>query len=213
MAMSRKIAKDMDDYISDFPKKVQALLQQVRNTIKNAAPGVEERISYGIPAFNLNNRYLIYFAGFKNHISVYPAPRGSEEFKEKLAQYKGGKGTVQFPLDKPLPLGLITQIVKFKVKETKKKMSLRVCPKGHRYNKTSDCPTCPICEAQRKPTEGFLTLLSAPARRALENKHIASLEKLSEFSEKEILQLHGMGQGSIPKLRYALKAVGLDFKT
>lgn len=125
MAMSRTIAKDIDQYISGFPKEVQALLQQVRGTIKKAAPGAEERISYGIPAFNLNNRYLIYFAGFKNHISVYPAPRQSEEFKEKLAGYKGGKGTVQFPLDKPLPLGLITQIVKFKVKENKEKTSIK----------------------------------------------------------------------------------------
>ena len=92
-------------------------------------------------------------------------------------------------------------------------MSLRVCPNGHQYNKTSDCPTCPVCEAESKPKEGFLALLSAPARRALENKHIISLEKLSEFSEKEILQLHGMGPSSIPKLRDALKAVGLNFRT
>ena len=119
MAMSRTIAKDMDDYISGFPKDVQALLQQVRNIIKKAAPGVEERISYGIPTFNLSNRYLIYFAGFKNHISVYPAPRESKEFKEKLSKYKGGKGTVQFPLDKPLPIGLITDIVKFRMKQNK----------------------------------------------------------------------------------------------
>ena len=119
MAMSRTIAKDMDDYISGVPKDVQALLQQVRNIIKKAAPGVEERISYGIPTFNLSNRYLIYFAGFKNHISVYPAPRESKEFKEKLSKYKGGKGTVQFPLDKPLPIGLITDIVKFRMKQNK----------------------------------------------------------------------------------------------
>jgi predicted RecB family nuclease len=92
-------------------------------------------------------------------------------------------------------------------------MSLRVCPKGHRYNKTSDCPTCPVCEAERKAKGGFLSLLSAPARRALENKAITSLEKLSNFSEKEILQLHGMGPGSIPKLNDALKAVGLSFKS
>lgn len=91
-------------------------------------------------------------------------------------------------------------------------MSLRVCPKGHRYNKTSDCPTCPICETERKPKEGFLALLAAPARRAFENKSVTSLEKLSEFSEKEILQLHGIGESSIPKLKNALKAVGLSFK-
>jgi uncharacterized protein YdhG (YjbR/CyaY superfamily) len=125
MAMSRKVAKDIDDYISGFPKEQQALLQQVRKTIKKNAPAAEEKISYGIPAFNLNNRFLIYFAGFKNHISVFPAPRASEEFKEKLAKYKGGKGTAQFPLDKPLPIGLITEIVKFKVKENKEKNELK----------------------------------------------------------------------------------------
>ena len=117
--------KDIDHYIASFPEETQMVLDKMRAIIKKAAPGVEERISYGIPAFNLNNRYLVYFAGFKNHISVYPAPRGSEEFKEKLAKYKGGKGTVQFPLDKPLPLNLITQIVKFKVKENKEKNELK----------------------------------------------------------------------------------------
>ena len=119
MATSRKLPTDIDNYIRSFPKESQILLQEIRNAIKKAAPGAEERISYGIPAFNLNDRYLIYFAGFKNHVSVYPAPREHDDFKEKLANYKGGKGTVQFPLDKPLPLGLITQIVKFKVKENR----------------------------------------------------------------------------------------------
>ena len=125
MATSRKLPKDIDDYIRSFPKESQALLHEIRDTIKKAAPGAEERISYGIPAFNLNNRYLLYFAGFKSHVSMYPAPRESEAFKVKLAGYKGGKGTVQFPLDKPLPLGLITQIVKFKVKENKEKMKTK----------------------------------------------------------------------------------------
>ena len=119
MAVSRKIPKDIDDYIQSFPEEVQALLQQIRAAIKKDAPGAEERISYGIPTFNLNGRYLIYFAGFKNHVSIYPAPRENESFKEKLAAYKGGKGTVQFPINKPLPLALISQIIKFKVKENK----------------------------------------------------------------------------------------------
>ena len=92
-------------------------------------------------------------------------------------------------------------------------MSLRICSKGHQYYKTSDCPTCPVCEKERKPKEGFLSQLSAPARRSLENKGITSLEKLSKFSEKDILQLHGMGPSSIPKLRDALKTVGLSFKS
>ena len=92
-------------------------------------------------------------------------------------------------------------------------MSLKTCPKGHQFDKKSDCPTCPICEAERKPQAGFLAQLPAPARRALENNGITSLEKLSEYSEKEILQLHGIGPSSIPKLRDALKTVGLDFKS
>ena len=106
-----------DEYIAGFPKITQKVLKQVRATIKKAGPKAEEKISYGIPTFTLNDRYLIYFAGFKNHISLYPAPRGNESFKKELSGYKGGKGTVQFPLDKPMPLNLITRIVKFKIKE------------------------------------------------------------------------------------------------
>jgi len=88
----------------------------------------------------------------------------------------------------------------------------RTCPNGHQFYKSSDCPTCPICEQERKPQEGFLASLSAPARRALENKKIASLEQLANYSETEILQLHGMGPGSIPKLKKALEMKGLKFK-
>ena len=90
--------------------------------------------------------------------------------------------------------------------------NLRTCPKGHTYYKSSDCPTCPVCEKERKPTSGFLSKLSAPARRALENKHITSLQKLSEFNEAEILKLHGIGRTTIPKLYEALQAEGLSFK-
>ncbi|WP_422657559.1 RNA polymerase alpha subunit C-terminal domain-containing protein [Paenibacillus sp. EC2-1] len=89
---------------------------------------------------------------------------------------------------------------------------LRTCEKGHQYYKSSDCPTCPKCEQQRKPSSGFLSLLSAPARRALEHHGITSLQELSTYSEKEILQLHGMGPASLPKLRAALQEKGLTFK-
>lgn len=109
--------KTIDEYIANFPPKTQGLLQKVRQTIKKAAPKAEEKISYQIPAFTLNGGYLIYFAGYKNHLSVYPAPRGHKEFKDVLAAYAGGKGTVQFPLDEPIPFRLITKIVKFRVKE------------------------------------------------------------------------------------------------
>jgi len=87
----------------------------------------------------------------------------------------------------------------------------RTCPKGHDYYKSSDCPTCPVCEEERKPKDGFLSLLPAPARRALESKNITSLNELSKFSEDDILNLHGMGPSSIPRLRKALEEKGLSF--
>lgn len=90
--------------------------------------------------------------------------------------------------------------------------NLKTCNKGHKYYKSSDCPTCPICEQERKPENGFLALLSAPARRALENNGVTSLQKLSTYSEKEILKFHGMGPASLPKLRSALKEKGISFK-
>lgn len=90
---------------------------------------------------------------------------------------------------------------------------LRICEKGHQYFKSSDCPTCPVCEAAAKPATGFLSLLSAPARRALQGAQILTLEKLAEYSKEEILRLHGLGPGSIPKLKKALAENGLDFKS
>ena len=119
----------INEYIAGFPEDVQKALEQVRATIKKAAPDTEETISYGIPTFNLRGHYLVYFAGYKNHISVYPAPRAKEAFKEELSHYKRGKGTVQFPLDKPMPLGLIRRIVKFRVEENKEKASKKVVSK------------------------------------------------------------------------------------
>ena len=92
------------------------------------------------------------------------------------------------------------------------KGTLRICKKGHRYYKSSDCPTCPICENERKPIDGFLSLLPAPARRALEREQIKNLEQLSKRSKTEIMQLHGMGQTSITKLKEALKLKGLEFR-
>lgn len=90
---------------------------------------------------------------------------------------------------------------------------LRTCNKGHKYYKSSDCPTCPRCEQEKKPDSGFLSLLSAPARRALEHNEVTTLQKLSEFSEKEILKLHGIGPASLPILRSSLEGEGLSFKT
>ena len=113
-------ATTIDEYIADFPTDVQQILQQIRATIKEAAPEAGEKISYGMPTFTLKGN-LIHFAAFKNHIGLYPTPNGIEEFKEELSVYKGAKGSVQFPIDKPMPLALITRIVKFRVKKSLEK--------------------------------------------------------------------------------------------
>lgn len=111
----------IDEYIAGFPTETQKVLEQVRAIIKKESPNAEETISYAIPAFNLNKHNLVYFAGYKNHISLYPVPKGSEAFEKEIAKYKSGKGTMQFQLDKPLPLGLITKIVKNRIKENENK--------------------------------------------------------------------------------------------
>lgn len=124
--MQIKKPKNTDEHILSFPPATQKILQQIRATIKKVAPKAEGAISYGIPVFNLNDSYLIYFAGYKDHVSIYPAPRGKDEFKKVLSAYKGGKGTVQFPLDKPIPLNLITKIVKFRIKANSSKKAASI---------------------------------------------------------------------------------------
>ncbi|HYM95586.1 MAG TPA: DUF1801 domain-containing protein [Chitinophagaceae bacterium] len=107
---------DMDEYIAGFPKETQKILNQLRVTIKTAAPHSEEIISYGIPAFRQNGM-LVWFAAHKNHIGFYPRISGIEAFKKELSIYKGAKGSVQFPFNNPLPIQLIKKIVKFRTKE------------------------------------------------------------------------------------------------
>ncbi len=109
--------ESIDDYIARQPPQVQDRLEQMRDACRKAAPDAEERIGYQMPAF-FQTRYLVYFAAAKQHIGFYPTPSAIEKFKKELAIYKGAKGSVQFPLDKPLPLGLIAKIVKFRVQET-----------------------------------------------------------------------------------------------
>jgi len=120
MAMSRKTPKDIDDYIDRFPAEVQQLLEKVRLTIRKAAPKAEETISYGMPAFRFE-RILVWFASYKHHIGFYPGASGIAAFKKELSVYKGAKGSVQFPIDKPLPLALVSRIVKFRVEEDQNK--------------------------------------------------------------------------------------------
>jgi uncharacterized protein YdhG (YjbR/CyaY superfamily) len=113
-------AKNIDEYIAMFPVPVQELLEELRTTIKTAAPEAQEVISYGMPAFKTKS-VLVYFAAYKNHIGFYPTSSGIAAFIEELAGYKVSKGTVQLPLDQPLPLALITKIVQFRVTENTKK--------------------------------------------------------------------------------------------
>ncbi len=112
--------KTIEEYIALYPQETQKILEQIRATIKKAAPKAEETINYGIPTFKLNGN-LVHFAAYKQHIGFYPAPSGITAFKKELSVYKGAKGSVQFPLNQPMPLALITKIVKFRVKENLEK--------------------------------------------------------------------------------------------
>ena len=119
--MISKSPTSIDEYIADFPEEIQSLLNQVRSTIKQAAPDAEESIGYGMPAYKTHGRPLVYFAGFKNHIGFYATPTGHAEFAAELSKYKQGKGSVQFPIHQPMPLELIAQIVEFRVIENQEK--------------------------------------------------------------------------------------------
>ena len=109
-------SREVDAYIAKFPKDVQALLRKVRRTIRAAAPGATEGISYRIPAYRQHGM-LVFFAGFKGHIGLFPPTRGNVSLEKATRKYAGPKGNLRFPYDKPLPLGLITRIVRFKVKQ------------------------------------------------------------------------------------------------
>ena len=108
---------EVDQYISTFPEDVQVILEKIRSIVKKAAPDAVESIAYQMPAYKTNKKPLVYFAGFKNHIGLYATPSGHEEFSRELSKYKHGKGSVQFPLDKPIPFDLIRQMVEFRVEE------------------------------------------------------------------------------------------------
>ena len=100
----------VDEYVASFPPETRAVLEKVRRTMRSAAPGTEERISYDIPTFTVNGKYVIYFAGWKRHISIYPIPAGDEALQRDLAPYVAAKGTLRFPLDKPIPYDLIERL-------------------------------------------------------------------------------------------------------
>jgi uncharacterized protein YdhG (YjbR/CyaY superfamily) len=114
----------IDEYIGTFPHETQKRLVEVQSTIQAVVPNAREKISYRIAAFELNGKNLIYFAGWKKHISIYPIPPGDKSFNQAIAQYADGKGTLKFPLDKPLPLELIRKVVEFHVVENLKSIKM-----------------------------------------------------------------------------------------
>jgi uncharacterized protein YdhG (YjbR/CyaY superfamily) len=116
-------ANSIDAYIAEFPPETQKVLEEMRALIKASAPDATEKISYAIPTFDLNGRHFVHFAGYERHIGFYPVPSGVEAFSEELKPYKRGKGSVQFPLGRPLPADLIRRIVAFRVEENTRKVS------------------------------------------------------------------------------------------
>jgi uncharacterized protein YdhG (YjbR/CyaY superfamily) len=117
MKIEQTTSPGIDDYITGFPPEVQAILQQIRLTIRRAAPEATEAIKYQIPTFVLNGN-LVSFAAYKQHIGLYPIPAGTQKFQKAIAAYRNAKSTVRFPLDEPIPFDLISQLVKYRVKET-----------------------------------------------------------------------------------------------
>jgi uncharacterized protein YdhG (YjbR/CyaY superfamily) len=121
MPTHNKQFRTIDEYIKMFPKDVQSILGKIRQTIRKVVPEAVETISYRIPSFKLNGKYLIYFAAWKNHIGFYPIPPGNESFKKELAPYIKGKGTIQFPIKEPIPYDFVRKIVIFRLKENQGK--------------------------------------------------------------------------------------------
>jgi len=180
-------APTVDLYIASFPKDVQKLMERLRATIRKVAPKAEEVISYQMPAYKFHGMF-VYFAAYKSHIGFYPGASPIMAFQKEISIYKNAKGSVQFPIDQPLPLGLVTKMVKFRLQENLEKAEVK------------------------NVKSNVFSSLSAPAQRALANKGIKTLKQLAKFSESDILKLHGMGPGSLPKLRNALKTESLVFK-
>ena len=175
--------KTREEYFKSFPASTRKILDQVRATVLKAAPEAAEGMKYGMPTLILNGKNLVHYAAYDHHIGFYPTPSALVAFKKEIASYNNSKGAVQFPIDKPMPLKLITDMVKYRVKESDEKYG---------------------------PKNPF-SFLSAPAQRALLGAGINDLKKLSKYTEEEILDLHGMGASSIPKLKKALTAAKLSF--
>ncbi|HSB92423.1 MAG TPA: DUF1801 domain-containing protein [Flavitalea sp.] len=195
----------IDQYIAAFPSPVQKILSSIRTTIRKTVPQAEEAVKYGIPTFVLGGN-LIHFAAFKNHIGIYPGPAGISAFAKELSKYQTSKGTIQLPIDEPIPMELIKRIVQFRVQQTELKAKL----KSAKPKKSGAKPE--LSKTPNKAGNDFMRSISAPARRALAAAGISTPRQLSKYSASQLLAMHGMGPSSIPKIEAELNAVGLALK-
>lgn len=171
MTMNKNTPNDIDNYIAGFPMETQEILQQLRLVIRNTAPNAQESINYGIPTFKLQGN-LVHFGGYKNHIGFYPAPSGIEKFKKELSVYQGAKGSVQFPLNKPLPLALVKKIVQFRVKENLEKGAFKATEKK---------PLKPLKKSDGEQVREFIQQLEAGP-----GKIIDTIRQIILNTDKEI---------------------------
>lgn len=208
-------------YLNNWPAQQKKILKIVRNCLKKAAPKGADVISYAMPAILFDGK-RVWYAGWEHHYSIY-VPQVMKQYKDELTKYKTSKSAINFPWNEPVPVALITRIAKSvmalpgksakaKAKSTDASKNKRICRNGHIFYKTSDCPTCPTCEQSKMAAKPFFVQLGAPARRALENAGITTVKKLATYSRKTILNLHGMGPSSMPKLEAVLSKEKLAFK-
>lgn len=203
---------DVDTYIASYPAATQRLLEQMRDTVRKAAPQALEGISYGMPAYTLGTK-LVYFAGYQHHIGFYPTSSGIRNFEQELAGYKFSKGAVQFPLDKPLPLALVKKIVKMRLQEVTEQQAILAANKKHKATAKAAAKKSPGQPAVlTATTKAPFASLGAPAQRALLAHNIKTLKQLAKHTEADILAFHGVGPSSMPPLRALLAGAGLRFK-
>lgn len=224
--MAKKPIATVEEYISLSSADAKVHLRKLRRIIQKAVPGAQEAISYNIPAFRFHGR-LVWFAAWAHHYSLYFRPIVIAAFQKELKSYKMSKSAINIPLDTQPPVGLITKMVKSAAKKNlqaaelktkqhikKSKGTLNLCSRGHKFNRSSDCPVCPMCWAgyyRKRMQRDFPDDLATPALRALRDAKITKLSQLSKYTESEILKLHGLGPSALSKLRSALKAKGLAF--
>lgn len=181
---------EVDGYLAVLPVEARAALEKIRQTIQAAAPDAVEMMSYGMPTFKYRERPLAYFAAFANHCSLFPASSAvMETYKDELRHFETSKGTLRFPINKPLSSALVRKIVRARMAEIETSLAGK----------------------QAKKQQSDLPKLAAPAQRALARAGIRNLGQLTQFTEAQIKELHGIGPNALKELQRALKSEGLSF--